>query len=131
MRASPPLVALRVDRGVRVDDVVEELAEQLELVTSKRAKVRRYTQRLEQGFLDPSRVDRRVFEILASRLGVSWSTLSAWASPPLRPGSAAEPAVMLRASDLSPSDSLPSAPMKPVAEDWDEVDEIFLGSKGA
>lgn len=131
LAGEPPLVALRVDRGVRVDDVVEELAEQLELVASKRTKVRRYTQRLEQGFLDPGRVDRRVFEILASRLGVSWSTLSAWASPPLRRGSAAEPAVMLRSDDLSPSDSLPSAPMKPVAEDWDEVDEIFLGSKGA
>src|SRR4051794_30261910 len=31
LAGEPPLVALRVDRGVRVEDVVEALAEQLEI----------------------------------------------------------------------------------------------------
>ena len=131
LAGEPPLVALRVDRGLRVDDVVEALAERLEVAPSGRTKLRRYTQRLEQGFLDAARVDLRVFEILSERLGTSRSTLSSWASPPRRQEIAAEPAVMFRANHLMSADLLSPDPSGTVGGEWDVVDEIFLGSKEA
>ena len=54
----PPLLALRVERGLRVDDVVGALIEQLGLDEAKRAKVKRYYQRLEGGLLDPTRTQQ-------------------------------------------------------------------------
>ena len=38
----PPLLALRVERGLRVDDVVGALVERLDLEPAKRGKVKHY-----------------------------------------------------------------------------------------
>src|SRR3954463_1094937 len=47
--AEPPLLALRVEQGVRVEEVVDALVDGLELDRAKRGKVKRYYQRLEHG----------------------------------------------------------------------------------
>jgi hypothetical protein len=55
-----PLVGLRARKGVRADDVVDALVKRLGLDPSRRAKVKRYYERLERGLLEPTRVSRRV-----------------------------------------------------------------------
>src|SRR2546430_1460553 len=60
----PPLVELRARHGVRVSVVVEALVAELGLKDSKREKVKRYYQRLEQGLLDPNGVSRQVWAVV-------------------------------------------------------------------
>ena len=121
-----PLVVLRVDRRLRVDDVVDSLTGELDLNPAKRSKVRRYVQRFEQGFLDPSNVDQRVLGLVSSRLGTSLDTLLAWASAPIP--AAGRPATLYRAQ-TTPTEPSPSATVE--QEEWDEIDELFLGARGA
>lgn len=58
----PGLLALRKRRARRVDDVVSDLAERLDVEDLPRLK--RYYQRLESGTLDPGPVDQRVWDAL-------------------------------------------------------------------
>ena len=122
LAGEPPLVTLRVERGIRVDDLVEKVGEELRVDVSKRSKLRRYLQRLEFGTLDVADVDQRVLDVLASLLRSSRSTLAVWASPPRRGDSAAlAPAFRTDGETVSP----PVAPTVPQGE-WDEVDKLFL-----
>jgi hypothetical protein len=58
----PGLLALRKRRARKVDEVVSDLAERLEVDDLPRLK--RYYQRLEGGTLDPAPVDQRVWDAL-------------------------------------------------------------------
>jgi hypothetical protein len=123
-----PLVALRVSRSLRVDDLVEEVTSQLGLEPAKRSKVRRYVQRLEQGLLDAGRVDRRVYDALSLRLATTWSTIASWASPPRRMFGDAVAAAVFRA-EVEPA--VPPPVPGQLSDEWDEVDELFLGPRAA
>jgi hypothetical protein len=58
----PGLLALRKRRARKVDEVVSDLAERLDVEDLPRLK--RYYQRLEGGTLDPGPVDQRVWDAL-------------------------------------------------------------------
>lgn len=62
LEGEPGLIALRKRRSRRVDEVVAELAERLDV--DDRGRLKRYYQRLEGGVLDPHRVDQRVWDAL-------------------------------------------------------------------
>lgn len=123
LAGEPPLRELRVERGLRVDDVVRQLSAEFDIDVAHVAKLRRYFQRLERGALDAGRVDRRVFETLAAALQTSASTLRSWAGAP-RGAQTAAPAYR---GDREPT----VAPAVPLVGDegWDEVDELFLGPR--
>jgi hypothetical protein len=124
LAGEPPLRVLRVQRGVRVDEVVEALAEQLDVDVTLRGKLRRYFQRLERGVLDVERVDVRVFDVLAEVFRSSQASLVTWAHAPQSGKTAAAPSYR---ADREPT----VAPAIPVAdqEGWDVVDELFLGRR--
>ena len=115
----PPLLALRVERGLRVDDVVGALIERLDLEPAKRSKVKRYYQRLEGGLLDPAGLSRRLRAALSELLGAGTDAALSWTAPP-----AAAAASYLRvAQSLS---APPAAPAVRAVEE-DEVDRLFTG----
>ena len=120
----PPLVELRASQGLKRDAVVDALMKALGLGTAKRDKVRRYYHQLETGLLEPVRVDRRVWEALASALRVRVDDLVGWRAHPaeFEPAyrASAEVAVSPVAPAAVPADRGP-------AEESDEVDRLFLG----
>jgi hypothetical protein len=117
----PPLLDLRVRRGLRRAQVVEALMKLLGLEPAKEIKFARYYHRLETGLLDPSRVDRRVFEALADALKARVPELITWRPPPLSVEKA-----YLRAPAASASAAPPlfrAARVEP--EPPDEIDRLF------
>jgi len=119
LTGEPPLVGLRASRGVRVDEVVDALVERLGLDPAKRAKVKRYYQRLEGGLLEPSHVSRKVWDVLTGLVGPRSEELGAWHVRP-----AAAEAVYLRAAEPA---AAPPQIAEPGAEEPDEIDLLFLG----
>jgi hypothetical protein len=117
----PPLVALRNERGIRVEQVVDALVKTLALDPKKRAKVRRHYQRLETGLLPPKGVSARVWDVVAGLLGpgareaaLGWrvDALAAPAPAYFRADApAAAPAMRMRAA---------AEPKEP-----DEIDRLF------
>src|SRR6266536_2241291 len=73
-----PLLRMRVARGMTRDRAIDALVDRLDLDRQKRAKVKRYYHQLESGVLDPARVDRRVFDVLADALRANAADLLAW-----------------------------------------------------
>ena len=122
IEGEPPLLELRRRRGLRRAAVVEALVERLGLDRAKREKVAGYYHQLETGLLDPGRVDRRVLAALAETLRARGEDLLAW--PGRLP--AAEPAYR-RVPEAAPAP--PRSPPAARPEDWDEVDELFLGER--
>lgn len=113
----PPLLALRIDRGLRREQVVDSLAERLRLAPELREKLGLRYHELETGQLEPARVDRRVWQALSETLRARAEELIAWTRP--LPGPVAP--VMFRADSSQPLD--PS-----LVEDrpaLDEVDRLF------
>ena len=123
LAGDPPLVALRSSRGIRVEHVVDALMDRLALDPSKRAKVKRYYQRLEQGLLEPRGVSGRVWDVLQTTLGAGVERAAAWRPRPL-----AVDAAYLRADALMQAHVPP--PAAPAA-DLDEIDELFLSGRDA
>jgi hypothetical protein len=122
-----PLVDLRVARGLRVDDAAEALAEELAIGPARLTRLRRYYQRLERGALDASRVDHRVFAVLGRLLGTSAEELRAWSLAQRRTSAETAPVpAYLRQASL---ESI-SAPARE-EDEWDELDEVFLGPREA
>jgi hypothetical protein len=119
-----PLRELRVQRGMRVDEVVDQLSTDLELEPEHQGKLRRYFQRLERGALDVRPVDARVFESLAHSLQFPASALRSWANAPGRGFLEAAPAFR----DERQTKTAPAVP-RAAAEEWDEVDELFIGPR--
>jgi hypothetical protein len=113
----PPLIALRVERGMRVDEVVSGLIERLGLDPAKRAKVKRYYQRLEGGLLEPTGLSARLRRAIVGVLGTGTEDALRWTAPP----AGAAPAFMRSA------ERLPSAPTAPAsaADEEDEIDRLF------
>jgi hypothetical protein len=121
LSGEPPLVTLRASQGIRVDDVVDALEEQLNVDESKRAKLKGYYQKLEGGLLEPSGVSRRVWEVLKNVLGPRSEELGRW-----EPKVAAARAVYLRAAE--PAAAPPSVPTRAKLEEHDEIDRLFVGA---
>jgi len=119
LTGEPPLVGLRASRGVRVDEVVDALVEKLDLDPAKRAKVKRYYQRLEQGFLEPGRVSRRVWAVVGDLVGSEASQHTGW-----QPPKAVFSDAYFRADEPLPT---AAAPAQAASEEEDEIDVLFLG----
>jgi len=117
----PPLLQLRVERGLRIDDVVGALIVKLGLDQAKRAKVKGYYQRLEGGLLDAGGLSRRLRAALREILGGGAEDALGWTSP--RP--AASPTFLREAEYL---ESAPPA-VAPGAEEEDEIDQLFTGGE--
>jgi hypothetical protein len=114
----PPLAQLRARRGVRVDEVVDAIVSALALDPAKRAKVKRYYQRLEQGLLDPTRVSRRVIAVVKGLVGERTTEALAWQAPELR----AEPAYYRARTEMATATGMAAEP-----EPEDEIDRLFTG----
>jgi len=122
----PPLLALRVRRGLRREAVVEALLAALGLASGKRAKVARYYHELESGLLDPAGVSRSVFEALGETLRARAADLQSWRPRPPE----AVAAAFLRAAEPAAAKPAAPAPAQP-KEEWDEIDELFRGARPA
>jgi hypothetical protein len=116
----PPLLSLRVERGLRVDEVVSSLVDALGLEPSKSAKVKRYYQRLEGGLLDPRGLSKRLRTVLSDILGASESAIS-WTA-----AAEANATAFLRRADYLEA---PPVPASPASEGEDEIDRLFTGGK--
>jgi hypothetical protein len=119
----PPLVPLRASTGVRVDEVVDEIVVSAGVEMSKRARVKRYYPRLEQGLLETKGVSTTVWEVLERLLGAEARDAVGW------PGKAVagpQPAFYraLPSLDLS-SSSAPETALEPP----DEVDRLFTNDR--
>jgi hypothetical protein len=118
LEGEPPLLALRTQRGLRREAVVEALVGRLALDPGKRKKVERYYHRLETGLLDPARVSSRVFDVLAETLRTSLADVRGW-----RPRPATAEGVYLRAAEPEMA-APPTAAAEP--GERDEIDALFL-----
>ncbi len=122
--AEPPLLALRLERRLTRDALVDRLMELLGLRAERRAKVRRYVSDLEVGVLDPAGVAASVWDALGQVLGANVRALAQPLS--LRP---AAPAAFYRVAKLERVDE-PTAPAPESAQEAepDEVDRLFTGA---
>jgi hypothetical protein len=118
--SEPALLQARVRRGLRRDDVVAALIDELELDRSKSDKVREYYHRLESGLLDPERVDRRVYAALARLFKTAVHELARW-----HPEPPATATAYFRSVDAVVPAPPPAAPA--AAEEPDEIDRLFTG----
>jgi transcriptional regulator with XRE-family HTH domain len=117
------LRSARVRRGLTRSSLADALAASLG-VAVRAAKVKRYYADLENGLLDPRRVSDRAFRALADIVGISQDRLmdlrGSW-----RPTSEdASPVFARTTGDAAVTDRTPAS-----REEWDEVDEMFLGRR--
>jgi hypothetical protein len=121
----PPLLNVRRERRLKVDDVVDSIMSACELPAVSRGKVRRYYQMLEAGTLDPLGVAARVWDVLAEIFGRRVEALAR--DGLIRPGVAA-PAMYRRTDAALDVAELAASPRAAIeAEPRDEIDELFLG----
>jgi hypothetical protein len=113
-----PLLRLRTARGVTRDAVVAALVRTLGLDEKKKEKVRRYYHELESGLLEPERVDRRVWDVLAQTLEARVAELFAWRP---RPPEVPAAALAQASRPMMAAMRVPEAPPEPE----DEVDRLF------
>jgi hypothetical protein len=134
LEGEPGLLALRKRRARKVDEVVADLAERLEVDDVPRLK--RYYQRLEGGILDPRRVDERVWEALRELFVTNvraivrplTTTTGESAMAYYRRGGTSTP-------DLGPAAAGPrielhellATPLETSPPERDELDRLFLG----
>jgi hypothetical protein len=116
----PTLLELRVQRGLRREQVVEALVRLLGLDVKKQEKVAGYYHQLEGGLLEPRGVDRRVWDALAQTFKTRVDDLVAWRP---RPPEAAP--AYLRASSAA-AEMAPRFSPTPAESERDEIDELFL-----
>jgi transcriptional regulator with XRE-family HTH domain len=106
---------------------VTQLAGRLGLAAGQRSKAARMLEQMEAGELDPRRPSRPLIERLGAILGVSPSTLDWRGGGPVAPAPA-----LYRSTTDSPAaerlDLLADALLTD-ADEWDEVDELFLGGR--
>lgn len=123
--ADPPLLNVRRERRLKIDDVVDSIMRACQLPAAARAKVRRYYQMLEGGTLDPRGVAAQVWDALADVFGrpVEGLTRAVTDAP-----SAPAPAMYRRADRLfDVAESAASAPPTAEPGPTDEVDALFIG----
>jgi hypothetical protein len=116
----PALLELRVQRGLRREQVVDTLVRALGLDVKKTEKVAGYYHQLEGGLLEPRGVDRRVWDVLAETLKARIDDLVAW-RPQL---TAAAPAYLRASEDASAAKASPPPGTAP-PDDFDEIDALF------
>jgi hypothetical protein len=116
-----PLLRLRTARGVTREAVVGALMRTLGLDTKKEEKVKRYYCELESGLLDPERVDRRVWDVLAKTIGARVADLLAWGPP-----RAEFPAPALARGPARPMMAAMREPELQEERAEDEVDLLFV-----
>jgi hypothetical protein len=112
-----PLLALRVRRGLRREDVVEALVARFGFVPLREKVARRYHE-LETGLLDMRRADPALLEELAALFRARVADLLAWKPRPLT----AEAAYF---RSEAPFRAAPVAKAAPAPEQPDEVDRLF------
>jgi hypothetical protein len=117
-----PLLRLRTARGVTRDAIVGALMRALGLDETKKDKVRRYYHELEAGLLDPARVDQRVWDVLAEKLGARVADLVAW-----RPRRPEFPQPAFARGPARPMMAAMRVPESPQEQD-DEIDRLFVQS---
>jgi hypothetical protein len=124
----PPLLNVRRERRLKVDDVVDAIVRACQLPADSRGKVRRYYQMLEGGNLDTRRVASRVWDALEDTFGRRVEGLARAASA--APGASAP--AMYRRADAFADASERAASRRPVEEPAppDEIDALFLGRPG-
>lgn len=131
------LARLRSRFRMSTTEVAAELVEDLGLTTQQVPKTAGYLERLESGSLDPTRVSRRVFEVLGRLFGLAGAELegaadrSSWTAMP----AAAPAAPVFRADEEAAErtarhlDFLADALAAPGGDQRDEVDDLFLGGR--
>jgi hypothetical protein len=134
LEGEPGLLALRRQRARKVDEVVADLAERLDVDDVPRLK--RYYQRLEGGILDPRRVDERVWEALRE---LFVTNVRAIVRPLTTMTGESAMAYYRRGGEPTPDLALPSAasrtelherlaaPREASPPERDELDRLFLG----
>lgn len=128
----PPLIGLRVQRGIKVDAVVKQLVGELGLDAKKADKVKRLYQRLEGGLLEPSKVSSRVWDALGGLLGPGVKEARGWRPGELRGAAAAfyrraDAPVAQASLDLSPPMAAKAMRMEDPrrVQEPDEIDRLF------
>ncbi len=127
LRGEQPLIALRGSKGLTRDAVVHQLRESLGVPPDKEPRVAEYYHDLETGQLPLAGIRDRVFDALASALGVARSSLMLKGPGP----SDREVGVAVFARQAGPDDlgDQPIPLMSPPGEP-DEVDDLFTGGPG-
>ena len=123
IEGEPPLVALRVRRGLKRDAVVDFVIHTFGLDPAKREKVRRYYHELETGQLEPRGVSARLTDALGRLLEVRVGEVLAWRPRPI----AVEPAYY---RTTAPEMAELAAAPAPSGE-RDEIDDLFTGGREA
>lgn len=131
LEGQPTLLSLRVSRGLTREAVVDVLVTTLGLKPRAGKKLAGYYHRLENGMLDPERVDRRVYATLAETLRARIEDVRPWPGRQATAKSAYYRRVDMQIS--APSYEAPPARASVAPEEpedrWDEVDELFLGPR--
>ena len=122
----PPLLAERVRRGWRRDEIVDWIRERFGIAEEKREKVARYWHELETGLLPASGISERLREALSERFGDALQAAVAWEPPALEADLSYRrvqdaPALMQASYELLPAASA-------AAPEPDDVDVLFLGA---
>ena len=122
----PPLLAERVRRGWRRDEIVDWIRERFGIAEEKREKVARYWHELETGLLPASGISERLREALSERFGDALQAAVAWEPPGLEAKLSymrVQDAPALSQAKLEPLPAAPASGPEP-----DEVDVLFLGA---
>ena len=125
----PPILVLRLRRGLNRQSVVGALVRALGLDPAKQPKVAGYYHRLESGLLDPEPVDVSVWDALRELLGANVRSLAGLPAAGLP-----APAVKfhrLPNADFSHEAAPPELPevREPAElEEPDEIDRLFTGA---
>lgn len=120
LAGEPPLLELRRRHGVKRAQIVEALVEQLGLDPTRREKIASYVHRAETGLLEPSGVDRRVWDVWSKVVRARVADFVA-----LRPRPIAVEAAFQR---VDPTHVAADMEPMPVEAERDEIDDLFLGS---
>jgi hypothetical protein len=123
------LTRARASAGVTVRDLAARLASTLG-VSGREAKIEDYVERLEHGDLDTRRLSRRLLDALGDVLTIDRETLDGASQL----GGVAPAGIRLRGGDPRTAgqvrdklDALADLMATPAPDQWDEIDQLFLG----
>ena len=125
------LTRLRTGAGLSARELADRLSTTLD-ITGRQAKVERSLEQLERGELDGRRLSQRLLDALARLLSIDADTLDrASQLAGLQPAG-----IRLRGGDAEAAghvrdklETLAELMATPSVEEWDEVDELFLGGR--
>ena len=125
------LTQLRASAGLTARELAGRMSPTLG-VAGREAKLERYLERLERGELDGRRLSQRLLDALARLLSIDADTLDGAS----RLGAVAPAGIRLRGGDPHTAgevrdklELLAELMATPDAQQWDEVDELFLGGR--